>query len=119
MLLCDTCYLVQLKEYISAETIFSEYAYFSSFSTSWVAHAKAYCESVTKRLGLGAESFVVELASNDGYSESVPKPMIPLGHAKCSAPARSLHDRLKIRWNGSPSVHLLAGDPSPKRSLTL
>ncbi|WFP62617.1 class I SAM-dependent methyltransferase [Mesorhizobium sp. WSM4904] len=67
VLVCDTCYLVQLKEYISAETIFSEYAYFSSFSTSWVAHAKAYCESVTKRLGLGADSFVVELASNDGY----------------------------------------------------
>lgn len=67
VLVCDSCYLVQLKEYVSAETIFSEYAYFSSFSTSWVAHAKAYCEQVTKRLGLGANSFVVELASNDGY----------------------------------------------------
>ncbi|RWA63029.1 class I SAM-dependent methyltransferase [Mesorhizobium sp.] len=67
VLVCDSCYLVQLKEYVSAETIFSEYAYFSSFSTSWVAHAKAYCEQVTKRLGLGGQSFVVELASNDGY----------------------------------------------------
>ena len=42
-LVCETCYLVQLKEYMSPEAIFSEYAYFSSFSTSWVAHAKAYC----------------------------------------------------------------------------
>ncbi|TGS82672.1 class I SAM-dependent methyltransferase [Mesorhizobium sp. M3A.F.Ca.ET.174.01.1.1] len=67
VLVCDTCYLVQLKEYMSPETIFSEYAYFSSFSTSWVAHAKTYCEAITKRLGLGADSLAVELASNDGY----------------------------------------------------
>ncbi|TIR24119.1 MAG: class I SAM-dependent methyltransferase [Mesorhizobium sp.] len=67
VLVCDTCYLVQLKEYMSPETIFSEYAYFSSFSTSWVAHAKAYCEAITKRLGLGSDSLAVELASNDGY----------------------------------------------------
>ncbi|MDF3156515.1 class I SAM-dependent methyltransferase [Mesorhizobium sp. XAP10] len=67
VLVCDRCYLVQLKEYVSPETIFSEYAYFSSFSTSWVAHAKAYCGAITERLGLGADSFAVELASNDGY----------------------------------------------------
>jgi len=67
VLVCESCYLVQLKEYVSPETIFSEYAYFSSFSTSWVAHSKAYCEAITKRLGLGADSFAVELASNDGY----------------------------------------------------
>ncbi|WP_144222499.1 class I SAM-dependent methyltransferase [Mesorhizobium amorphae] len=64
---CDTCYLVQLKEYMSPETIFSEYAYFSSLSASRVAHAKTYCEAVTKRLGLGSDSLAVELASNDGY----------------------------------------------------
>lgn len=67
VLVCDTCYLVQLKEYMSPETIFSEYAYFSSFSTSWVAHSKAYCEAIAKRLGLGSGSLAVELASNDGY----------------------------------------------------
>lgn len=67
VLVCDTCFLVQLKEYMSPESIFTEYAYFSSFSTSWVAHAKAYCESITKRLGLGPQSLAVELASNDGY----------------------------------------------------
>jgi SAM-dependent methyltransferase len=64
---CDNCFLVQLREYVSPEHIFSEYAYFSSYSTSWVAHAKAYCEMIKRRLGLGADSLVVELASNDGY----------------------------------------------------
>ncbi|PSJ58554.1 class I SAM-dependent methyltransferase [Pseudaminobacter soli (ex Li et al. 2025)] len=67
VLVCDRCFLVQLKEYVSPEAIFTEYAYFSSFSTSWVAHAKRYCESITDRLGLGAKSLAVELASNDGY----------------------------------------------------
>jgi hypothetical protein len=67
VMVCDTCFLVQLKEYMSPETIFTEYAYYSSFSTSWVAHAKAYCEMITKRLGLGDDSLAVEIASNDGY----------------------------------------------------
>ena len=67
VLVCETCFLVQLKEYMRAETIFSEYAYFSSFSTSWVAHVKAYCEAIVKRLDLGSDSLAVELASNDGY----------------------------------------------------
>ena len=66
-LVCGQCFLVQLKEYVSPEHIFREYAYFSSYSTSWVAHAKRYCEAVTKRLGLGPDSLAVELASNDGY----------------------------------------------------
>jgi SAM-dependent methyltransferase len=64
---CSNCFLVQLREYVSPEHIFSEYAYFSSYSTSWVAHAKAYCGMIKDRLGLGAKSLVVELASNDGY----------------------------------------------------
>lgn len=67
VLTCPECFLVQLKEYVTPEHIFREYAYFSSYSTSWVAHAKAYCEMIAKRLGLGAESLAVELASNDGY----------------------------------------------------
>lgn len=67
VLTCSKCFLVQLKEYVSPEHIFREYAYFSSYSTSWVAHAKTYCEMVVKRLGLGAQSLAVELASNDGY----------------------------------------------------
>lgn len=66
-LVCESCFLVQLKEYVSPESIFREYAYFSSYSTTWVAHAKAYCEMIAARLGLGPDHLVVELASNDGY----------------------------------------------------
>jgi SAM-dependent methyltransferase len=66
-LVCGECFLVQLKEYVSPERIFSEYAYFSSYSTTWVAHAKAYCAAITRRMRLGRDSLVVELASNDGY----------------------------------------------------
>ena len=64
---CDTCFLVQLKEYVSPGDIFREYAYFSSYSTSWVEHARAYCAMIKERLALGPNSLVVELASNDGY----------------------------------------------------
>jgi hypothetical protein len=66
-LVCRSCFLVQLKEYVSPEHIFEEYAYFSSYSSSWVAHAKRYCEMISVRLGLGADSLAIELASNDGY----------------------------------------------------
>jgi hypothetical protein len=59
--------LVQLEVYVRAEDIFTEYAYFSSFSTSWLKHCEEYVGMITERLGLGADSFVVELASNDGY----------------------------------------------------
>jgi SAM-dependent methyltransferase len=64
---CDACWLAQLPEFVSPAHIFTEYAYFSSYSTSWVAHAKAYCEVVRSRLGLCSNSLVVELGSNDGY----------------------------------------------------
>ena len=67
VLVCDECFLVQLREYVSPEHIFTEYAYFSSYSTSWVAHAKTYCAMIKDRIGLGANSFVIEIASNDGY----------------------------------------------------
>jgi SAM-dependent methyltransferase len=64
---CEKCYLVQLHEYVSPADIFTEYAYFSSYADSWVQHAKNYTDMITERLGLNAKSFVVELASNDGY----------------------------------------------------
>jgi hypothetical protein len=64
---CANCFLVQLQEYVSTESIFTEYAYFSSFSESWLAHAKAYTHEMIERFALGAHSQVVELASNDGY----------------------------------------------------
>ena len=65
--LCDACLLVQLPAYVPGEDIFSDYAYFSSYSDSWVAHAKRYAEAMTGRLGLTPDSLVTEVASNDGY----------------------------------------------------
>jgi hypothetical protein len=65
--LCDNCLLVQLPAYVAGEDIFSDYAYFSSYSTSWVAHAQRYAEAMTARLGLSGSSLVTEVASNDGY----------------------------------------------------
>jgi SAM-dependent methyltransferase len=64
---CDECFLVQLEEYESRENIFSEYAYFSSYSDSWLKHSEYYCNKMIERLGLNGQSFVVEVASNDGY----------------------------------------------------
>jgi len=64
---CRECLLVQLDEYVTPEHIFTEYAYFSSFSTAWLKHAEDYTALATRRLDLGPQSFVVELASNDGY----------------------------------------------------
>jgi len=64
---CSECFLVQLQEFETPEHIFTDYAYFSSFSDSWVAHAKAYVESMVARFGFDETSQVVEIASNDGY----------------------------------------------------
>jgi hypothetical protein len=65
--ICPACLLVQLPPLITPEGTFTEYAYYSSFSTSWVEHAGRFVEAAVLRLSLGAESFVVEVASNDGY----------------------------------------------------
>ena len=65
--ICSDCLLVQLPAYVPGEDIFSDYAYFSSFADSWVAHAKRYAEDMIDRLGLGPNSLVTEVASNDGY----------------------------------------------------
>jgi hypothetical protein len=64
---CERCFLVQLQQYVRAAEIFDEYPYFSSYSDSWLAHAKRYSEAMITRFGLNQHSFVVELASNDGY----------------------------------------------------
>jgi SAM-dependent methyltransferase len=64
---CERCWLVQIPEFVPPEDIFTEYAYFSAYSDSWVEHARRYVEMITERLGLGNDSLVVELASNDGY----------------------------------------------------
>jgi SAM-dependent methyltransferase len=66
-LVCGNCFLVQLEEFETPEQIFSDYAYFSSYSTSWLEHSQRYAEQMIERLGLGPDSHVVEIASNDGY----------------------------------------------------
>lgn len=68
LLLCDQCWLVQTEDYAGRETLFPEdYAYFSSISTSWLAHARAYVDMAAARFGLGSGHTVVEIAANDGY----------------------------------------------------
>ena len=68
VLVCTHCWLAQTEDHAGREALFThDYAYFSSFSTSWLAHAKAYVQAMQQRLGLGADSCVVEVASNDGY----------------------------------------------------
>lgn len=68
LFVCPKCFLVQIDEYKSSQEIFSaEYVYYSSFSSSWVDHAHRYVDMICDRLDLTSDSFVVELASNDGY----------------------------------------------------
>jgi hypothetical protein len=64
---CGVCHLVQLEEFESPEGIFSDYAYFSSFSSTWLEHAERYVEGMVERLALDGGHRVVEIASNDGY----------------------------------------------------
>jgi SAM-dependent methyltransferase len=64
---CGQCFLVQLEQYVSAEHIFAEYAYFSSYSDTWLKHSSNYVDMISERFGLGSQSLAVELASNDGY----------------------------------------------------
>lgn len=65
---CTNCWLVQTEDYATADSLFTaDYAYFSSTSSIWLAHAKTYCEQMQRQFALGKQSFVVEIASNDGY----------------------------------------------------
>ena len=64
---CEKCFLVQLEEYVSPDHIFTEYAYFSSYSDSWLEHCRRYTDQMRDRFRLNGKSLVVELASNDGY----------------------------------------------------
>ena len=67
VLVCSRCYLAQLAEYAAPSEIFADYAYFSSYSTSWLEHCRAYAQQMIRQLELGPQTLVVELASNDGY----------------------------------------------------
>ena len=68
---CENCYLVQLPEFEVPENIFSQYAYFSSYSETWLKHAKIYTELMIERFGLNPSSEVIEIGSNDGYPYAV------------------------------------------------
>lgn len=114
-LVCGSCFLVQLKEYVSADDIFTEYAYFSSYSTSWVEHARAYCEMIRARLGLDAQSLVVELASNDGYllQHFLPLGVPVLGVEPAANIARAARDKgipTLVEFFGSRLADRLAGE---------
>jgi 2-polyprenyl-3-methyl-5-hydroxy-6-metoxy-1,4-benzoquinol methylase len=68
VLVCDKCWLVQTEDFVGASEMFSEdYAYFSSFSSTWLKHAEDYVENITSRFSINSESLVVEIAANDGY----------------------------------------------------
>jgi hypothetical protein len=104
VLLCHECLLVQLPAYVSGEHIFSDYAYFSSYSTSWVAHAKRYADEMTEKLGLTADSLVTEVASNDGYllqhfrAAGIPVLGIePAGNVAAAAVAKGIRSVVKFR----------------------
>src|SRR5882672_2337254 len=64
---CGACFLVQVDHSVSPDDLFSDYDYFSSYSESWIAHANRYCDGMRERFTIGTQSFVVEIASNDGY----------------------------------------------------
>ncbi|MBE1484722.1 SAM-dependent methyltransferase [Plantactinospora soyae] len=111
--ICANCLLVQLPAYVSGEEIFSDYAYFSSYSDSWVAHAKRYADAMAEALDLGPQSLVTEVASNDGYllqhfvARGVPVLGVePAGNIAEVARGRGI--RTEIRFLGAASGAELA-----------
>ena len=92
---CDACFLVQLDEYVRPDEIFTDYAYFSSYSTSWLEHARRYTDMIAERLSLGPDSRVVEIACNDGYllqyfvEKGIPALRRRAGGQRRAAPPRS------------------------------
>jgi hypothetical protein len=106
--ICDSCLLVQLPAYVAGEDIFSDYAYFSSYSDSWVAHAKRYADAMIGRLSLGTGSLVTEVASNDGYllqhflAERIPVLGVePAANVAQAARAKGI--RTEVRFLGAES----------------
>jgi SAM-dependent methyltransferase len=111
---CERCFLVQLEELESPEAIFSEYFYFSSYSDTWLNHARTYVETISERLDLHAESMVVEIASNDGYLlQYFRERAIPvLGIEPAANVARAAEEKsipTLVRFFGSQLARELAG----------
>ncbi|MDG4828838.1 class I SAM-dependent methyltransferase [Solwaraspora sp. WMMD1047] len=111
--ICPDCLLVQLPAYVPGEEIFAEYAYFSSYSDSWVAHARRYATAIADTLGLGPTSLVTEVASNDGYllRHFVERGVPVLGvepAANVAEVARSRGVRTEVEFLGAESGRKLA-----------
>ncbi|MEN8704731.1 MAG: class I SAM-dependent methyltransferase [Nocardioides marinisabuli] len=108
---CDECLLVQLPAYIPAEDIFSDYAYFSSYSDSWVRHCERFVETAVERLGLDGDSFVVEVASNDGYllQHSIARGIRSLGIEPAANVAVAAEER------GVPTEVLFLGEETGRK----
>jgi 2-polyprenyl-3-methyl-5-hydroxy-6-metoxy-1,4-benzoquinol methylase len=112
---CGACLLVQLDMFQTPEQIFGDYAYFSSYSDTWLRHARAYVELVTKRFALDSGSFVVEVASNDGYLlQYFASPGVPvLGIEPAANVARAATERgipTLVRFFGRETAEALAGE---------
>ncbi|MGH3712999.1 MAG: methyltransferase domain-containing protein [Micromonosporaceae bacterium] len=112
--ICPDCLLVQLPAYVSGEDIFSEYAYFSSYSDSWVQHAKRYADAMIARRQLDADSLVIEVASNDGYllqhfhAAGIPVLGVePAGNVAAAAIAKGI--RTEVEFLGAGTGEKLAG----------
>jgi len=115
---CEGCFLVQLQEYVSPAEIFTEYAYFSSYSTSWLKHAKDYTDMAAGRFGLDGRSRVVEIASNDGYllQYFVEKGIPVLGVEPAANVAKAAVERgvpTVVRFFGRQTAEDLVRDPGP------
>lgn len=111
---CHNCFLVQLQEFVAPQNIFSEYAYFSSYSSSWVEHARRYTDMAAERFGLGPDSKVMEIASNDGYllqhflAKGIPVLGIdPAANVAAAAALKGIPT--EIRFLGSASAEIIAG----------
>jgi SAM-dependent methyltransferase len=109
---CDRCFLVQLQEFVAPDAIFGDYAYLSSYSSSWVEHARRYTVSMRERFALGPGSLVFEIASNDGYllqhfvSAGVPVVGIEPA-ANVAAIARGKGVRTEVAFFGTATAHRL------------
>jgi SAM-dependent methyltransferase len=117
-LVCEQCFLVQLRKFVQPAAIFSEYAYFSSYSSSWVEHARQYTEMAIARFGLTTDSRVVEVASNDGYllQHFVARGMRALGIEPAANVARRAIERgvdTVVRFLGDETGRAIAAEHGP------
>jgi SAM-dependent methyltransferase len=117
-MVCHNCFLVQLEDYETPEAIFSDYAYFSSYSSSWLEHARRYSQMVIERFGLDESSRVVEIASNDGYllKNFVERGIPALGVEPAANVAEVAEQNgvpTLVKFFGQETAREVAADPGP------